>query len=71
MVGIFTEVGNQTNLKMLNVVLHLIFLDSKRSGLDLDVLVNLGLNKDFIAGTDGIPDVLFFFRLLLPLRDSS
>ena len=46
-----------------------LFPASRKSSLDLDVLLDLGLNTDRIAGPDGLPDALFFFQLILPICD--
>ena len=46
-----------------------LFPESRSSSLDLDMLLNLGLNEEQMAGVDELPDALFFLQLLIPMCD--
>ena len=48
-----------------------LFPDSRKSSLDIDLLINLGLNNERMVGPDGLPDALFFLQLILPICDPA
>jgi len=49
-----------------------LFPRSRKSTLDADLLVKLGMNKDRMYHTnDGGPDSLFFYQLILPIHDTQ
>ena len=45
-----------------------LFPSERKSSLDPTKLKKLGLTKEQMCGTDGNPDVLFFYKLLLSTR---
>jgi hypothetical protein len=47
------------------------FPECRQGYLDGDVLHRLGLTPQRMRGADSLPDVLFFYQLLLPLHDTS